>query len=241
MIRKTIICHLFYADLVNDLLIRLAAISDAQTVHFFNVPENALMATEIIQEIRQHFPHSYILQTPAVGRDIGGKLLLLSLMLRSEIQSDYTLIVHDKKSPHLADGDKWREELYSVFDTGKVKQVFDVFERDNRIGVIGSYRFITNEYVTSNDEFMCTSSAVLKELRKEYAITTDDYDFIAGNIFWIRSDLLSSFFRSRNIWNIHSKLESGNTLDFSNGTRLHAWERIFSWIATSQGYRVYGI
>jgi hypothetical protein len=40
---------------------------------------------------------------------------------------------------------------------------------------------------------------------------------------------------------IREGLESGNALDFTRGTNIHAWERLFSLLANAQGFKVSGI
>jgi hypothetical protein len=109
------------------------------------------------------------------------------------------------------------------------------------VGLVCSGRFIQNEYNEKKEAFLCTSDQQIKALLKKYAITLHDYDYLAGNIFWIRTKLLEDFFRERSLFSIRSELEKGNALDFGKGTFIHSWERIMSWISTSQGYKIYGI
>jgi lipopolysaccharide biosynthesis protein len=68
-----------------------------------------------------------------------------------------------------------------------------------------------------------------------------DYKFAAGTIFWIRTSILHRFFSAHSPLSVRKELEKGNKLDFENGTNLHAWERLFSFIAHSQGFKTTGI
>lgn len=218
---------------------KLMLIADANTRFFINIQGDSKEHRALYKNVRNNLNNAYVLTTPNKGRDIGAKLMLMDLLFRLDFPSDYTLIIHDKKSPHLENGDYWREELFKIIDPKYISQVFETFEKE-RAGIVGSVKYIQNEYDASGT-FACNCNDKIKELLKKYNIQTSNYDFVAGNIFWIRTDLLKSFFIERPILQIRSDLESGNALDFSNGTYIHSWERLMSWIATSQGYSIYGI
>jgi lipopolysaccharide biosynthesis protein len=238
---KTIICHLFNADLAEDMLNRLQIFNRPGNFFFFNVQENTPAHQEIIKLIRKDFPSSYILQCPHKGRDIGAKLTMINLMLLLNINSEHTLIIHDKKSLYSADGKRWANELSKIIAPGNLDKVDDIFKKNEDVGIVCSVNYIQNEYVWNSDSFLSNSNSQIKTVVRKYQIKADNYDFVAGNIFWIRSALLKNFFKERSIPMIKTELERNNILDFNKGTFIHAWERVMSWIATSQGQRIYGI
>jgi len=209
--------------------------------YFVNVQGNTEEHRLLLKTAKEKFKSRYLLTTPNQGRDIGAKLLLIDLLLHLDLPSEYTLIIHDKNSPHLGDGNYWREELFKIIDNSYVKTVFDTFANNSSVGIVCSKKYIQNEYNSADRSFSCNSNEQIKELLKKHKITTTDYNFVAGNIFWIRTGLLREFFSFRSILDIRAQLESGNALDFNKGTYIHSWERIMSWIATSQGYTIYGI
>ena len=98
-----------------------------------------------------------------------------------------------------------------------------------------------NEYDFSMQQFDSLSNEILKGLINEMNLRMTDYNFIAGNIFWIRSELITKFFSQHSPLEIRSRLEHGNELDFHKGTYIHSWERIFSWLANAQGFEIAGI
>lgn len=239
--RYAVICHLFYPDVSEILLKRLGFFSKKNTYFFINVQGETEDHKKLLNRIRQMFPGAFTLTSSNKGRDIGAKLLLLSLQVCLDIISDYTLIIHDKKSPHVDNGDYWRERLYKVIEPGRLSLINKIFTQDDKIGIIGSSDFILNEYDKETKDFNCTSNKHIKHYLKKYEIEISDFSFIAGNIFWIRSSILNTFFSQHNIMEIRSDLETGNVLDFNGGTKIHSWERIMSWIALSQGYKICGI
>lgn len=239
--KKSIICHLYNTDLANDLLKRLLIFNDKSTSFFFNIQGNSKAHKEILNIAKNSFPSSHITQCPNKGRDIGAKLTLINLMLRLNVPSDYTLIIHDKKSLHTSGGNRWRDELYKVISPGYLNKIYGIFEKNSTIGIVSAANYIQNEYDEASNSFLSNSNQKIKLLLGKYKVSTNDYDFVAGNIFWIRTQLLKDFFKNRSFLEIKAELEEGNMLDFEKGTLVHAWERIMSWIATSQGQKIYGI
>jgi lipopolysaccharide biosynthesis protein len=236
-----IICHLFYPSIATELLYKLAFFNKLNATFYINVQGTSDEHSRLQAQIPQLLNNAIIINTPNKGRDIGAKLLLIDLMIRLSGEHEYTLIIHDKKSPHLEDASLWRETLNKVIAPSFIKKTDRLFKSMPSAGILCAAEYIQNEYVESSDIFMCNSNPQIKEHLKEYSIHTTDYNFVGGNIFWIRTHLLKSFFSKRSALKIRGSLETGNALDFSRGTYIHAWERIMSWIATSQGYKINGI
>jgi lipopolysaccharide biosynthesis protein len=240
-LRPLILCHMFFPDLAFGFIQQLKPLLSYQPVFVFNISAT-LNANKYFREIlRKTFPGCIITASPNKGRDIGGKFFGLNLVFQLKLKSDITLVIHDKKSQHLGNGELWRDELSKITRRDHLPVVFRKFADKKEVGIICSNQFIQNEYNEKTSDFFCTSTKQIKLLMKEYEIQTGNYDFVAGNIFWIRTHLLEDFFSDRSLFSIRSKLEAGNALDFGNGTFIHSWERIMSWIATSQGYTVHGI
>lgn len=237
----SIICHLYNADIGKIVLNRLSVFSSYNCEYLINIQENEGVVDELVQESKRKFPGAYITTCPDKGRDIGAKLLLVSLLLKMEIESEYTLIIHDKKSPHIDNGASWREDLFRILTPKNLSQIFEIFRKNQQIGIIASGNYIQNEFNPATQTFLSYSNSNIKQQLKIFNIRPEDYSFVAGNIFWIRTSLLKQFFSIHSIGVIRKHLEAGNSLDFAAGTNIHAWERIMSWVATCQGQTIYGI
>jgi lipopolysaccharide biosynthesis protein len=236
-----VLCHLFYEDESRRILKELMNVNQHSAFFLFNVNPVMIGKEVLFQDINTMFRNSAVLSIPSKGRDIGAKLQLISLAIQLNIESSYSLIIHDKKSPHVERGNAWRDELLRIISSRNIEKVRNAFERNEEVGIVGAHKFIQNEYNPESQSFASNSNNQIRQVLKKYSVKTSDYSFIAGNIFWIRSELLKNFFKTRSIPDIREELESGNALDFVKGTYVHAWERIMSWIATSQGYKIYGI
>lgn len=241
--KKLVLCHLYYEDLAFGLLEKLHILNDDATFFAFNLSSTLYKKARLLNNIRDNFPQSAVIYAPNAGRDIGAKLRLFQVAEALNISHDYTLILHDKKSPHTKEGAKWSDELLRIIDTKTLPNVYSTFESLPDVGIICSKNYIQNEHVRETNSFLCTSNSIIKSILATNKIQTKDYSFVAGNIFWVRSELLKQFFQTKmSTDKIIASLEKGNNIvDFSKGTYVHAWERIMCWIATSQGYKIYGV
>lgn len=236
-----VLAHLYNLDVSVDLLGKLKVLQKHNTCFLFNIQGNAPHRREIAKHVSDYFPSAIVISSPAIGRDIGGKLNLIQLMMELRIRSQIALVVHDKKSPHTSDGKTWRDRLFKVFDASNIDKVFQLFNKDRSIGLVGASELIVNEYIPETNMFMCTSSSQIRQLLSLLKMKVTDHNYVAGSVFWIRSEILNGFFENREISKLRDMLESGNKLDVENGTIVHAWERILSWTSNSMGYKIYGI
>jgi len=235
------ICHLYYPSSIYYFLSKLAALKNYPCTFIFNLSTTLFHDKYFLRVLKQAFPGSIILSSPSVGRDIGGKLLAINALIKLGINSDYTLIVHDKLSPHTPTGKDWRDKLFRVFEEKGLPKLFQTFEQDTATGVIVSKEFVKNEYDPDNASFNCTSKENLLHYIKAFNMHLTNYNFAAGTIFWIKTGILTKFFTANAPLDIREGLERGNALDFTSGTNIHAWERVFSLMANAEGYKITGI
>ena len=236
----SVLCHIFYPETIYFFLSRLAPLKSPNTQFIFNLSSTLYYNTHFCDLLTKFFPGNIILYTPNQGRDIGGKLAGLEVLLNANIESDYSLIIHDKVSPHTPTGLEWRNNLLKIIDPDNLPKVFKKLHNEDT-GVLTTNDFIKNEYVPDKDSFSCTSSNQLKNYIRKYNLRVTDYNFAAGTIFWIKTDILKNFFSINTPLAVREELEKGNALDFDNGTNIHAWERLFSFVAFSQGFKTKGI
>jgi lipopolysaccharide biosynthesis protein len=236
----SVFCHLYYPETIYFFLSKLAALKSPKTWFIINLSSALYYNTHFCDLLTRFLPGATILYTPNQGRDIGGKFAALDVQLRAGIDTDFSLIIHDKVSPHTPTGLLWRNNLLKIIDPENLPKVFKKLENDDT-GVLTALDFIKNEYDADKDGFNCTSSENLKSYMKKYQLKVTDYNFAAGTIFWIKTSILKKFFSVNTPLAVRQELEKGNALDFDKGTNIHAWERLFSFIAFSQGFKTKGI
>ncbi|HKO82396.1 MAG TPA: rhamnan synthesis F family protein [Chitinophagaceae bacterium] len=179
-------------------------------------------------------------KSPNLGKDIGGKLVLLDTYLHLKEETEFIIFMHDKKSPHKIQNKEWQQKLFQIVEPDFIAQALSFFKANPKTGIIAMQESIQNEYDYSQQSFRGTNQLQLTQLRSEYGIKNTDYRHVAGTMFWVRSLPLISFFTKHSPLNIRKTLESGNVMDENTGTITHAWERMLSWIITEQGYTIKG-
>src|SRR5258708_4039800 len=239
--RITILCHMYYPSCIYYFMLKLAPLKLYDAHFIFNLSVALLENKYFMDILTSSFPGSIILHSPNKGRDIGGKLSAIDALLKSGTNSDYSLVIHDKLSPHTPTGKECRDKLFKIIEKSNLPKIFSLFEQNKGTGVVAVGDFIQNEYDPDNNSFTCTSKENLIGYIKLYGLTLSDYNFAAGTIFWIRTGILLQFFGQHSPLAIRKGLEDGNALDFTSGTNIHAWERLFSFLANAQGYKIKGI
>jgi lipopolysaccharide biosynthesis protein len=236
-----VLCHLYYEDSLEGLLPYLKNLVHYNTRFFFNLCSDTTYYQEVRKELLHHFENVVITCSPNVGKDIGGKLVLLDACLKLWYDCDYLVWLHDKKSPHTTTGTAWREKLLAILEQRNIEAALAAFEKQPNIGLIGSKAMLLNEYDAKTGQYACTSNRELQLLRKDYGIRANNHSFIGGTMFWCRASVYKNFFSRHSPLAIRATLEKGNVLDHHQGSLSHAWERMLSWIALNEGLQIKGI
>ena len=208
---------------------------------FFNLCSGTISNSGIKDSIVKNHSKPFIISSSNKGKDIGGKLALIDLCIQLKSNASYYIFLHDKQSPHTTLGETWKKKLFRIIEPANINRIIELFEKNKNIGIIAAEEFIVNEYDKKNDCFTCSSNSILKELIISYSLNLNNYDFVGGGMFWIRAEIVHSFFKKYSPLDIRETLETGNVLDHEYGTKTHAWERVLSWIAIDQGYYIKGI
>src|SRR5579872_3427407 len=172
-----------------------------------------------------------------VGKDIGGKLILVELLLRLYPDTPYAIFLHDKRSYQKHSGRWEKDGLFSIVSPEKFRRIGAAFDRDAGMGIACAAGHVRNEYLGSGN-FATKNSELLTGMMKKYSIGDADLRFVAGTMFWIRTSLLRDFFSREDALAVRATLEAGNVLDQEQGTMTHCWERMLSWIALSAGCKL---
>ena len=235
-----ILIHIYYKDSW-ELIFRekLKQIEGKRFMLLINLSIDIIDKQPLIAEILNEFPEAFLIESPNIGKDIGGKLALIDLLLKLDLSPDLLVLLHDKRSPQAIMGERWRNKLLSIIEPSVISRVGKMFLKQENLGVVGAKDFIINEYHKNNSSR--NNNELLTLLVKQYALQTKDHHFIGGTMFWVRSQPFLEFFRTYPPLECRKQLEAGNILDVQNGTYTHSWERLFCWITMSRGYKLKGI
>ncbi|MEJ8841053.1 rhamnan synthesis F family protein [Lacibacter sp. H375] len=228
--------HIYYKESIAEIAPLLTPLKRKGVAFYINL--TAPLSAADIGELE--LPNAVVKTSPNLGKDIGGKFLLLQQWLLLGAKEDYLIFLHDKKSPHSPLAHFWKSELFKIIDSTNIEIVLNHFLANSGTGIVCSKSFIRNEHISGN-EFNTTNNLRLKTLISKYNLAVNDYSFVAGTMFWCRASSYRDFFIKHSPLSIRATLESGNVDDFQNGTETHSWERLLSWICTSNKKKIYGI
>lgn len=180
-------------------------------------------------EIKEKFPFANILAFPNHGRDV----FPFTELLRVGVLDDYELVckIHTKRSLHRADGDAWRQSLYSGLLGSKelVKNICKHMRTDPDISMVVPDGYIyDSEYMGSNAEALV---ALTQRIELDFDI--NNMLFPAGNMFWGSATLIQ-FLKALNLTVRDYELEAGQL----DGTIGHAIERFAGVACTAAAQKM---
>ncbi|MEI7596457.1 MAG: rhamnan synthesis F family protein [Bacteroidota bacterium] len=236
-----ILLHIYHLVEIDSILDKIINTNSNDKHLLINIDNQNSNKNSFYQKYVNIRSNTTYINTPNQGKDIGAKLALIDYYLKTNQKSDYLLLLHDKKSPQVIFGDEWNKRLLRIIDKENINIILNIFEKNPEVGIICSSECISNEFDKEKDIFNTTNNLILKDYIKRFNFKLFDYSFVAGTMFWVRSSIFEEFFSKYNPLEIRSELEKGNVMDNDAGTKTHSLERVFSWIATSQGYKIHGI
>ena len=222
--------HLHYVEDLENILTRIQRSKSTPDL-FFSVTSEAAFKT--VQEKTQPLNRfqTKIALFPNVGRNIGPLLTGYA-----EDLSRYDLIghIHSKKSPHLDDRDfldSWKGFLFNNIIGGEVPMVdfiINEFSAHPSTGIVFPDDPIVYGWGSNRDhakELLNKMKIVDSSIYQDYIL------FPVGMMFWARREAIQPLFDLKLSWNDYPK----EPID-TDGTILHAIERVLGIVSSAQGY-----
>lgn len=227
--KVAVVMHLFYLDLLDELLVFLENIIEPFDLYITTPFQSDI--PKIINQCDDKKKSVYVTLTKNKGRDIGPFLALY----RSRIFDNYDAVlkIHSKKSTYSDLGAQWRKSLLSPL-CGTSLTVFQSLNliRTKNCGIIGPGQFfLTNEKFWGSNRSKVRS--ILNECKSEPMAGVSELCFFAGSMFWFNPRALSKIHSCTN-----SVLSFENESGMQDGTLAHAWERTFCLLAKSEGFEI---
>ncbi|MEJ8804057.1 rhamnan synthesis F family protein [Pontibacter sp. H249] len=238
--RIAVFYHIFYEDSLDDVLQELAVFDGKEVYFFINICIDTPNNEFISKVLKEKLENCFITLSSNVGKDIGAKLNLVALYLRLDLDCDCFVFLHDKKSLQALKSNSWKRDLLKILSTESIEKISNHFS-DNNCGIVAANKYILEEEFRNYQFEGSTNSVFLLELMGSFNINPPNYKYVAGTMFWVKVKPLLNFFNANCPLAIRASLEEGNVLDNYCGSRTHAWERLLSWIVTSQGYLIKGV
>jgi hypothetical protein len=220
----SVIVHLYHVDTWIDIREKLKNIPYEYTLIVSLVKKH--YTEQDIKKIKQFHPKVKIVIFENKGLDILPFLKCLQYVPRT---TKYLLKIHSKKSPHMKEGDDWRNNLLEnvLPSSNKIDLILHNLEYTD-IGMIGGSSI---GYYGRN---LHSSEMPEPGLDLIYSYTKEkptDFYWIPGTMFWVRFDLLSSIDDA-----FIKFIEKHQPVGYrENGTIVHGLERYFGKLVYDAG------
>jgi lipopolysaccharide biosynthesis protein len=221
-----VILHIYYPDVWREIRSYFSNLEN-QFDLYITIPYEVDLSDE---EIRVEFPEAHIYRCENRGRDIAPFLKVFFVV--SELDYKYVCKIHTKKSPHIANGDEWQQDVLSKLIGSReiILQIKRSFDEHADWGVIAP-----SGHVVPSNYFWSQNAGNVIKLARSAHITADDLDFsfIAGSMFWFRPKAFQLLL-NLDLSIMDFDLEIGQ----QDGTLAHAFERFFGIAVIQAGYKI---
>jgi lipopolysaccharide biosynthesis protein len=222
-----VVVHAWYPETLAEILGTLRASGLAFRLIITTAPEKVVQVRTILD--REGFEANLEVAENR-GRDIL-PFLRTACRLR-ESGHDVVLKLHTKRSPHLAQGDRWREELLaSLLSPQRAPRIVEAFRRDADLGLVApdGHLLPLSRYLGGNADAV---EYLVARMGIPHA-AEESRSFVSGSMFWARLDALAPLIDAHlGEWEFEPE---SNQVD---GTFAHAIERVFALSAVARGLRV---
>ncbi len=223
-----IVIHAFYLDVFEEILQYMESIDKNSIKIFVTTPDSQVAAVKSLL-IKNGFDFT-CLGVSNRGRDI----LPLIKILPEIYQQNFTYLVkvHTKKSTHRADGDLWRNDLYSKLLDGQImKENIEFIQNHPEIGILApdGHLVSMSHYLADNAKYI-TNLAARLGVEME---TVMQLPFAAGSMFSARVNALIPL-----LLLCFDENEFETEQNQVDGTLAHAIERVISVCASRLDYQV---
>ncbi len=227
--RIAVVSHLFYLDLLDEILEDLDNIIEPFDL-FITTPFEADIP-QIFDASDKRCLHLVVVLCKNQGRDVGPFIALF----RTGLLDDYEAVLklHSKKSSYSAKGNAWRRDLFSPLCGSSLTVLRSLrLLRESGCGLVGPTRyFLTNPlFWGANRENL---AVILSSCRINIGQEGPELAFFAGTMFWFVPFALSAIHRCEGRAVVFEQ-ENGK----QDGTLAHAWERAFCLLVREAGYGV---
>lgn len=224
-VRTAVVAHLFYLDLLPEILDCQAVLPDSAPLHL-TVPRDRV---EQARRLTQDIPAVTIHPCENRGRDIAPFVALLNAGVFDPY--DAVLKLHTKRSPHLLDGEIRRKLLFAMLagERNATWRMLTAFETPDT-GLLG-----WAECYRATPSYWMANKARVRSLARQMNVPDDAVrlGFFEGSMFWFRPTALARL-RALQLTPEDFEPES-RQLD---GTLHHAIERCFTIAAWADGFTV---
>lgn len=220
------VIHAWYPDILDSMLTYLEQDGRRWRLIVTTAPERE---AEVRRVLTRHPSAWEVHVLENRGRDILPFLRVVKML--SDQGEDIILKLHTKRSPHRADGNRWRVELLQALgSTARVETIRRAFDRDSKLGLVAPEGHV--QPLTFYWGANATTVLGLIERAGLSVANLENMDFVSGSMYWIRMSALEAVL-DLDLGVDDFEAEGGQV----DGTLAHALERMVSLLVAANGFR----
>ncbi len=225
------IIHAFHAELLGPMLARLSGVADVR--FYVTAPRDRLSEAEAaLADVRAPWT---LVRVDNRGRDVAPFLVALRIAISDG--APLVLKLHAKRSPHLANGADWREELLdALLAPGAPARALAAFSADPGLGLLAPAAHWLNVEAHLGGNATSLRGLLARAGIVDQTAAISGAGFAAGSMFYARPDVFSPLLDS-GIETADFEPEAGQT----DGTLAHAVERATGLLTAHAGLRAAAI
>jgi hypothetical protein len=231
--RLAVVVHLYYPELWDEFADAIAALPEPCDL-FVSCPTRACDA--VARMVHARYRDAVVFGIQNLGRDV--LPFLLWLRTPGIERYKYVLKFHSKKSEHLTDfaapasesGDAWRHRALDslIGEPRSVTALLRTLDAQADVGIVAPAGLLYDQVT-----LVYANADLLASLCETFAAPGPMTGrFPVGTMFWARVTALAPLARAP-AQALNFEREAGQV----DGTLHHSYERLFPWIAASQGFR----
>ncbi len=228
--------HLFYTEMLDELLEYVQNLSDRQDIEYDLVVTLCAHHAEIEQKIYAFKDDAKILIVENRGYDVAPFLQAVKSVHLHDY--DYLIKLHSKRNlttpaylpTCCLKGDEWRKKLLEFMSTpAHLESTLRRFQKNPKIGMITA-----PELIVASKKMDIEADKKAEKIMRGMGLTIKDKHFVAGTMFIARADLFRLF--------KHLPYDANDFEEFDpshkGGSLAHALERVLGYMITAQGYKI---
>lgn len=234
MNKTAIILHLYYTDLWEEFKDKLLELDNNFDLYISLTNGNK----NIENNIKTNFPSAKVFWFDNKGMDIGPFFHILKYFVESDLNYDYLIKLHTKKSIKSIGEDKggvWRTGLLqSLIGSNEIfKKNISLFDLNSNINIGGNPNYFYRDPSLNWMRDELYNLRLIKDLNDSSEF--DNMLIVSGTMFMVRYKVYKEFFTINDIDRILSQL----TIGYERDKKIeHKLERILSYIPQLNGFKI---
>ena len=231
------IIHIYYEDQIKKIIAYCR--NFPKGTDFYVTTDSKIKRQRIEAAFCEYGLKATIKVRPNVGAAMASLWVTYSNIIKEQ-NYVYICYFHDKKSPYSeyeVVGQQFAERCYeNLFGTPTIiKNILNLFEENPKLGIISGPEPYHGYYFTTLINSWTNNYETAKELADEMNLKVDIRPDIPpkaplGDMFWFRTRAFQK------IPEMNYTYQDFNIKYKSDGTKLHAIERLYAYIAQNEGY-----